>query len=164
MRSLLKNLCLFYGSSVTLAVDLFPMQTDSVAPERLHPILIRGGRVIDPASGRDETGDIYLIDGKIAPPLASLPNGTQVIEAKDLIVAPGLIDMHVHLREPGGSQKETIATGTRAAAAGGFTSVLAMPNTTPPADGPNTIALMRQSISLQCGGKCLSLPDASPWE
>jgi dihydroorotase len=67
-----------------------------------------------------------------------------VIDAKGLIVAPGLIDMHVHLREPGGGQKETIATGTRAAAAGGFTSVLAMPNTNPPADGPNTIALMRQ--------------------
>ena len=67
-----------------------------------------------------------------------------MIEAKGLIVAPGLIDMHVHLREPGGTQKETIRTGTRAAAAGGFTSVLAMPNTNPPADGPNTIALMRQ--------------------
>ena len=67
-----------------------------------------------------------------------------VIEAGGLIVAPGLIDMHVHLREPGGAQKETIASGSRVAAAGGFTSILAMPNTNPPADGPNTIALMKQ--------------------
>ncbi len=84
-------------------------------------------------------------EGRIAeettpPSDSSIP----VIDAHGLIVAPGLIDMHVHLREPGGSQKETIASGTRAAAAGGFTSVVAMPNTNPTADGPNTIALMRQ--------------------
>jgi dihydroorotase len=106
-------------------------------------LFIRGGRIIDPASGRDEVGDLLVMDGRIAAgtaPYSSIP----VIEARGLIVAPGLIDMHVHLREPGGSQKETIASGARAAAAGGFTSVLAMPNTTPPADGPNTIALMRQ--------------------
>jgi dihydroorotase len=108
-------------------------------------LFIRGGRIIDPASGRDEVGDLLVVDGHIsdrtnAPGDSSLP----VIDATGLIVAPGLIDMHVHLREPGGAQKETIATGTRAAAAGGFTSVLAMPNTNPPADGPNTIALMRQ--------------------
>jgi dihydroorotase len=106
-------------------------------------LFIRGGRIIDPASGRDEVGDLLIVDGRIAAgtaPSSSVP----VLEARGLIVAPGLIDMHVHLREPGGSQKETIASGARAAAAGGFTSVLAMPNTTPPADGPNTIALMRQ--------------------
>ncbi len=109
-------------------------------------ILIKGGRIIDPASGRDETADLFLQSGTIAETIpATLPEGTRVVDATNLIVAPGLIDMHVHLREPGGSQKETIATGTRAAAAGGFTSVLAMPNTSPPADGPNTIALMRQS-------------------
>ena len=108
-------------------------------------LFIRGGRIIDPASGRDEIGDLLVTDGLIAettaaPRDASVP----VIDAQGLIVAPGLIDMHVHLREPGGLQKETIASGSRAAAAGGFTSILAMPNTTPPADGPNTIALMRQ--------------------
>ncbi len=108
-------------------------------------LFIRGGRIIDPASGRDEIGDLLIVDGHIsessaAPKDASVP----VIDAKGLIVAPGLIDMHVHLREPGGTQKETIASGSRAAAAGGFTSILAMPNTNPPADGPNTIALMRQ--------------------
>jgi dihydroorotase len=107
-------------------------------------LFIQGGHIIDPASGRDESGDLLLLDGVISdrtsPPDSSIP----VIDAKGLIVAPGLIDMHVHLREPGGTQKETIASGSRAAAAGGFTSILAMPNTTPPADGPNTIALMRQ--------------------
>jgi len=108
-------------------------------------LFIHGGRIIDPASGRDEIGDLLIIDGRISestarPTDSSIP----VIDAKGLIVAPGLIDMHVHLREPGGSQKETIASGTRAAAAGGFTSILAMPNTNPVADGPNTIALMTQ--------------------
>jgi dihydroorotase len=106
-------------------------------------VLIHGGRIIDPASGRDEVADLLILDGVI-----SEKTGTDrvipAIDANGLIVAPGLIDMHVHLREPGGSQKETIASGTRAAAAGGFTSVLAMPNTNPCADGPNTIALMRQ--------------------
>jgi dihydroorotase len=106
-------------------------------------IFIRGGRIIDPASGRDETGDLLVLDGRIAESTAQR-SGIPVLDAEGLIVAPGLIDMHVHLREPGGSQKETIASGTRAAAAGGFTSLLAMPNTNPPADGPNTIALMRQ--------------------
>jgi dihydroorotase len=116
-----------------------------VTPHQPGSLFLRGGRIIDPASGRDEIGDLLVLDGLIAdstarPGASSVP----VIDAKGLIVAPGLIDMHVHLREPGGGQKETIATGTRAAAAGGFTSVLAMPNTNPPADGPNTIALMRQ--------------------
>jgi dihydroorotase len=108
-------------------------------------IFIRGGRIIDPASGRDEIGDL-LIENGIISNVTSAPPGDhiRVVGAQGKIVAPGLIDMHVHLREPGGSQKETISTGTRAAAAGGFTTVLAMPNTTPPADGPNTIALMRQ--------------------
>jgi dihydroorotase len=108
-------------------------------------IVIRGGRIIDPAAGRDEVGDLLIENGVISN-VTSLPPGGDipVVNAQGRIVAPGLIDMHVHLREPGGSQKETIATGTRAAAAGGFTTVLAMPNTNPPADGPNTIALMRQ--------------------
>jgi dihydroorotase len=107
-------------------------------------LLIRGGRIIDPASGRDEIGDLLITDGRIAEGTARKEASGPVIDAAGLIVAPGLIDMHVHLREPGGAQKETIATGTRAAAAGGFTTILAMPNTTPPADGPNTIALIRQ--------------------
>ena len=108
-------------------------------------LLIRGGRIIDPASGRDEIGDLLIENGLIADSGRKVPGDTKVIDAGGMIVAPpGLIDMHVHLREPGGNQKETIASGTRAAAAGGFTSVLAMPNTRPPADGPNTIAFIRQ--------------------
>jgi dihydroorotase len=124
-----------------------PSATSSPALSSRRPgsLFIRGGRIIDPASGRDEVGDLLVVDGRISESTANPGNSTvPVIDAKGLIVAPGLIDMHVHLREPGGTQKETIATGTRAAAAGGFTSVLAMPNTNPPADGPNTIALMRQ--------------------
>jgi dihydroorotase len=122
-----------------------PAPSDSVSSRLPQSLFIRGGRIIDPAIGRDEIGDLLILDGRISE--RSAPSGDMaipVIDARGLIVAPGLIDMHVHLREPGGGQKETIATGTRAAAAGGFTSVLAMPNTNPPADGPNTIALMRQ--------------------
>jgi dihydroorotase len=106
---------------------------------------LRGGRVIDPASGRDEVADLLVLDGRIVEGTAP-KRGSPVreIDATGLIVAPGLIDMHVHLREPGGTQKETIASGSRAAAVGGFTSIVAMPNTNPPADGPNTIALIRQ--------------------
>ncbi len=123
-----------------------PVSPSSPLPARQPASLfIRGGRIIDPASGRDEIGDLLILDGRIAESTARpADSSVPMIDARGLIVAPGLIDMHVHLREPGGSQKETIATGTRAAAAGGFTSLLAMPNTNPPADGPHTIALMSQ--------------------
>jgi dihydroorotase len=102
---------------------------------------IRGGRVIDPVSGRDETGDVFIADGKfVAAPAA----GAAEIDARGLVVCPGFIDMHVHLREPGHGAKETIETGTKAAAAGGFTSVVAMPNTNPVADHPGIIAWMEE--------------------
>ena len=117
-----------------------PHASSAIAP---GSVFIKGGRIIDPSSGRDEVADLLIENGVISN-VTSAPAGVPVIGAQGRIVAPGLIDMHVHLREPGGGQKETIASGTRAAAAGGFTSVLAMPNTTPAADGPNTIALMRQ--------------------
>ena len=102
---------------------------------------IRGGRVIDPASGRDEVADVFIADGKFADVPA--PNAAE-IDARGQVVCPGFIDMHVHLREPGHGAKETIATGTRAAAAGGFTSVVAMPNTDPVADHPGIIAWMEE--------------------
>jgi dihydroorotase len=102
---------------------------------------IRGGRVIDPATGRDETGDIFIVEGKFA---AAPAPGAPAIDARGLVVCPGFIDMHVHLREPGQGAKETIETGTRAAAAGGFTSVVAMPNTSPVADHPGIIAWMEE--------------------
>src|SRR5580658_1884442 len=98
-------------------------------------IAIRNGHLIDPAAGIDGPKDIFIQNGRVAeiaaPGKLKLANGATSIDAKGLTVAPGLIDIHVHLREPGQGYKETIATGTAAAAAGGFTAVAAMPNTTP---------------------------------
>jgi dihydroorotase len=112
----------------------------------MKPLLIRGGRVIDPASGLDAPRDVLLRDGKIAaieiPGQIKSP-GAEVFNAKGLVVAPGLIDIHVHLREPGQGYKETIATGTAAAAAGGFTTVCAMPNTIPVNDTPEITRWMQ---------------------
>ncbi len=100
---------------------------------------IKNGRIIDPANSRDGIGEIWVIGGKIS--LKPPANGaeTEAIDANGKVVVPGLIDMHVHLREPGREDKETIATGTRAAAAGGFTSVVPMPNTTPVIDSQTGI-------------------------
>jgi len=110
--------------------------------------VIRGGRVIDPANGRDAIGDLWVVAGKIAEAEFVPPeSGYDVIEAGNLIVAPGLIDIHVHFREPGQTHKETIASGARAAAAGGFTSVVCMPNTSPAADNAGTIALIREKAA-----------------
>src|SRR5229473_6869027 len=97
-------------------------------------LLIKGGHLIDPASKINSPMDILLRDGRVAE--VALPNkiraaADEKFDARGLIVAPGFIDLHVHLREPGQSYKETIATGTAAAAAGGFTSVCTMPNTAP---------------------------------
>jgi dihydroorotase len=98
-------------------------------------LVIRGGHLIDPAAGVDGLKDILLKDGRVAeiagPGKLKQANGAEVLDATGLMVAPGLIDMHVHLREPGQGYKETIASGTAAAAAGGFTAVAAMPNTVP---------------------------------
>lgn len=102
--------------------------------------LIRGGRIIDPASGRDGIFDLLIENGKItriAGSIPSPPSGTEIIEAKGLLVVPGLIDIHTHLREPGYEYKETILTGSRAAAAGGFTTIACMANTDPPNDNPS---------------------------
>jgi dihydroorotase len=101
----------------------------------MSALVIRNGHLIDPAAGVDAPKDILLKDGKVAeiagPGKLKGANGAETIDAAGLVVAPGLIDIHVHLREPGQGHKETIATGTAAAAAGGFTAVAAMPNTTP---------------------------------
>ena len=103
-----------------------------------RPLLIRGGRVVDPRQGLDATRDILVVDGVVAEVGEGIdvPEGAREIDAAGLVVTPGLIDVHVHLREPGGEHKETIATGARAAAAGGFTAVCAMPNTDPVVDDP----------------------------
>ncbi|QXE91717.1 dihydroorotase [Geomonas subterranea] len=99
-------------------------------------LLIKGGRVIDPSQGIDETMDVLIADGVVLELGQGIvaPEGTQTIDASGLLVTPGLIDMHVHLRDPGLEYKEDIATGSRAAAAGGFTSVACMPNTSPVID------------------------------
>ena len=107
----------------------------------MKSLVIKNGRVIDPTNGVDEIHDVFVADGKIA---SSLAPDAEMIDAKGKIVTPGLIDMHVHLREPGRSDKETIQTGTRCAARGGFTSVVCMPNTTPAADNTGTIAFIKQ--------------------
>ena len=120
---------------------------------RGRPVLLRGGRLIDPAAARDERSDVLLEDGRIAGTGAGLgtPEGALVIDAAGLVVCPGLIDLHVHLREPGGEHKETIASGARAAAAGGFTAVCAMPNTDPPIDDPAAVGFVR-AAGLRAGG------------
>jgi dihydroorotase len=104
----------------------------------MNSILIEGGRVVDPSQSLDETADVLLVDGKVVQVGGSIEASEEarVIDADGLIVTPGLIDVHVHLREPGGEHKETIATGARAAAAGGFTAICAMPNTDPVIDDP----------------------------
>lgn len=111
----------------------------------MKPILIRNGHLIDPASDIDALRDLLLAEGKVAavdkPGKIKLADA-EVLDAKGLVVAPGLVDIHVHLREPGQGYKETIASGTAAAAAGGFTSVCAMPNTIPVNDSPETTRWM----------------------
>ena len=112
----------------------------------MRPILLRGGRVIDPSQGRDEVLDVLLADGKVVEVGRGLsaPEGAEVVEVpRGSVVAPGFVDLHVHLREPGGEHKETIASGARAAAAGGFTSVCAMPNTDPAIDDPAAVGFVR---------------------
>jgi len=99
-------------------------------------ILIRGCRVVDPIHRRDEVKDLAILDGVIS---RAAPRDARVIDAAGWIVCPGLTDMHVHLREPGQPHKETIETGTASAAAGGFTHVVCMPNTSPPLDAPERV-------------------------
>lgn len=110
-------------------------------------IWIKNARVIDPAARRDAVGDLFLVDGKIAAaPSAAAKKRAQVIDARGLVACPGLVDIHVHFREPGQTHKETIATGSHCAAAGGFTTVVCMPNTSPVADNAGTIQYINDAI------------------
>lgn len=104
-------------------------------------VLIRNAQILDPAGGRSGRGDLYLSDGKIldVSDEISAP-ADRIIDATGLMALPGLVDMHVHLRDPGQTHKEDILTGCLAAASGGVTSLVCMPNTNPPADSPETIA------------------------
>ena len=111
----------------------------------MRPLLIRGGRVVDPSQKLDAVADVLLADGRVAAvgERIDAPEGAGIVDASGLVVAPGLIDVHVHLREPGQEHKETIRSGARAAAAGGFTAVVAMPNTDPPVDDPAAVGFVR---------------------
>jgi dihydroorotase len=111
----------------------------------MNSLLLTGGRVIDPANHLDAISDVLIREGKIAaigPEAAAQAGGVERMHVGGQVVCPGLIDMHVHLREPGQTAKETIATGTAAAARGGFTSVVCMPNTAPAIDNAGTVALI----------------------
>lgn len=119
----------------------------------MNSLLLTGGRVIDPANRLDATTDLLIRDGKIAAVGADAarqaPPDVEKFDAHGLVVSPGLIDLHVHLREPGQTAKETIATGTAAAARGGFTSVVCMPNTSPSIDNAGTVALIHERAKSQ---------------
>jgi dihydroorotase len=117
-------------------------------------ILLKGGRLVDPVSGRDEATDIHIIGGKIEKisTRISVPSSLQVVDLKGKVVAPGFIDMHVHLREPGFEYKETILTGCTAAAAGGFTAVCCMPNTSPAIDDESVIKFIQNKARVALGG------------
>jgi dihydroorotase len=110
----------------------------------MRPILIRGGRVIDPSRNTDEITDLFVADGKVQALGRDLgrPDDALVVEAAGKVVAPGLIDLHVHLREPGQEDVETVATGAMAAAAGGFSAVCAMPNTDPVTDNQAAVGFI----------------------
>ena len=112
----------------------------------MNSLLLTGGRVVDPANRIDSIADVLILDGKISAVGKNLsaPAGVETFDASGKIVCPGLIDLHVHFREPGQTAKENIATGTAAAARGGFTSVVCMPNTSPAIDSAATVALIHE--------------------
>src|SRR5215216_4261252 len=108
---------------------------------------IKGARVIDPAAKRDGVGDVFIDNGKFVASLsASAKKGAKIIDARGLVACAGLVDIHVHFREPGQTHKETIATGSYCAAAGGFTTVVCMPNTSPVADNAGTIQFIKDVV------------------
>ncbi|MBN1765699.1 MAG: dihydroorotase [Sedimentisphaerales bacterium] len=113
----------------------------------MSELLIKNGRVIDPANKMDMIADILVRDGKIAELGRINKNGCEVINAENRLVTPGLVDMHVHLREPGEEEEETIASGSTAAVAGGFTSIACMPNTNPTIDNEATVDYVYRQAS-----------------
>jgi len=124
---------------------------------------IHGGRVVDPSQGLDGTADLIIERGRVAAigPGLDRPEDARSIDASGLVVAPGFIDLHVHFREPGGEHKETIATGARAAVAGGFTTVWTMPNTDPPIDDPAAVGFVRTAGVAACGARVMPIGAAS---
>lgn len=119
-------------------------------------LLIRGGHIIDPSQGIDQVGDLLIAEGKIvqiggtvilSPSFSVILSKAKNLNATGLVVCPGFIDLHCHLREPGFEDKETIATGTKAAAIGGFTTICCMANTNPPLDSPSAVARVKRKAS-----------------
>ena len=126
-------------------------------------ILLKNTRLIDPGTARDEVVDILIIGGvieKIKPQISGAPE-VQIIDMRGRIAAPGFLDMHVHLREPGHEYKETIETGTLAAAAGGFTGVCCMPNTEPAIDDASVVGYIRDRASRASKTSGASFPSAT---
>ena len=117
----------------------------------MSSLLLVGGRVIDPANQFDSIADLLVVNGKISAigneAKSKASKDCEIFDAKGLVVCPGLIDLHAHLREPGQSAKETIATATKAAARGGFTSIVCMPNTSPSIDNAGTVALIHEKAA-----------------
>ena len=111
----------------------------------MSSLLLRGGRVIDPASRFDQVADVWMVDQVVQAigPNLTVPENTEVLDVTGRVVSPGLIDIHVHFREPGQTKKEDVASGSRCAARGGFTTVVCMPNTVPVVDSPATVALIQ---------------------
>jgi len=125
----------------------------------MRSVLVRGGRIVDPSQSLDKKGDLLIVDGKIEAISDEIGRMEEAIEldARDQIVAPGLIDVHVHFREPGGEHKETIETGVRAAVAGGITAVCTMPNTDPVTDDPAGIRFVLAQAEKAAGARVYPL-------
>ncbi len=128
-----------------------------------RPMLLRGGRVVDPSQEIDGLADVLVRDGRIEAVGndSAGPDDAEVLDVTGMVVAPGLIDVHVHLREPGGEHKETIHTGSHAALAGGFTTVWAMPNTDPPIDDPAAVGYVRLAARVARGARVMPIGAAS---
>lgn len=128
----------------------------------MNEILIKGGRIVDPSQGLDREGDLLVRDGKIAwvgaaPEGESRGDAAHEVDARGLVVAPGFVDLHCHLREPGYEEKETIATGSRAAAAGGFTTICCMPNTNPAIDTRAVVEYIDRAAQAADAARVLSI-------
>jgi dihydroorotase len=119
----------------------------------VNSLLLTRGRLLDPSQRLDAVADVLIVDGKVAAlgpeAAAKAPRGIERLDVSGKVVCPGFIDLHVHLREPGQAAKETIATGTGAAARGGFATVVCMPNTVPPIDTPSTVALIHERAAAE---------------
>lgn len=128
-----------------------------------RPLLLRGGRLLDPSTGLDGAGDLLVSGGQIAEAGGTIdaPEAAEIVDVSGLVVAPGLIDLHVHFREPGGEHKETIRSGAAAAVAGGFTTVWAMPNTDPPIDDPAAVGFVRAEGERAEGARVMPIAAAS---